>query len=107
MNINEIGKDCVKIAKDHGWIPKEEIDSIEEDKYYLATKVALIHSEVSEMLEAMRVNDWDNLVEEGIDVIIRTFEFLSCLKDVDIEKELFKKMEINRNRSFRHGGKLL
>lgn len=36
-----------------------------------------------------------------------TLEYLSCLKDVDIDKELQKKMEINDNRSYKHGGKLV
>lgn len=107
MKINKIGKECIKTAREHGFSPNEDIDNIEKNKWYLASKLALIHSEISEMLEAIREDNWNNMIEEGIDVIIRTLEYLSCLKDVNIEEELYKKMEINKNRKFKHGNKLI
>ena len=105
--LNRIARECWLTSKRNGFSPHENIDDISEYKYYLSTKIALIHSEASEMLEAIRINDFDNMIEEGIDVIIRTLEYLSCLKDVDIDKQLKKKMNKNNKRTFMHGGKLL
>ena len=107
MNLNDIARKCWETSNKSGFSPYDDIDNIKDHLYYLPTKIALIHSEVSEMLEAVRIDDFDNMVEEGIDVLIRTLEYLSSLKGVDIEKELQKKMEINSNRSYRHGGKLV
>ena len=107
MNLNKIAKECWKTANKNGFSPYEDIDNIKIYVFYLATKIALIHSEASEMLEAIRRNDFENMVEEAIDVIIRTLEYLSCLKDVDIDKELQRKMEINNNRPYKHGGKII
>lgn len=107
MNLNEIAKKCWETSNKSGFSPHKDIWDLFEHKYYLATKIALIHSEATEMLEAIRIGDLDNMVEEGIDVIIRTLEYLYSIKDTDIEKELQKKMEKNSNRPFKHGGKLI
>lgn len=107
VNFNTIAEECVEIAKEHGFSPHQNIEDIEKHKWYLATKIAFIHSEATEMLEALRVNNLNNMVHEGIDVLIRTLEYLSCLKGVDIDKEIRKKMEINKKRSYMHGGKIL
>jgi len=107
MNLNEVAKTCLNTAIKSGFSPNTNINDLEEYKYYLATKIALIHSEASEMLEALRVDDFDNMVEEAVDVLIRTLEYLSCLKGVDIDFELKKKMSINSKRKFRHGGKII
>ena len=53
------------------------------------------------------MEDFNNLIEEGIDVLIRTLEFLGCLKGVNIDFEYQRKMQINSERPVQHGGKLL
>jgi len=105
--LNLLGAECVAISKANGWNPMTEVYDLDKAKLYLGTKIALIHTECSEMMEAIRENDIGSLVGEGIDVLIRTLEFLACLKDVDIDKAFRKKMEFNKKRSYRHGGKLI
>jgi len=105
--INILAKECVEIAKEHGFSPHQDIEDVEKYKWYLATKIAFIHSEATEMLESLSNNDLIGMGKEAIDVIIRTLDFLSCLKGFDIDKELRKKMEINKKRSYMHGGKIL
>lgn len=105
--LNIIAKECLDIARINGFSPLSDIENLEDHKWYLATAITGIHSEASEMYEALRENDIAHMAMEGIDIIIRTLEFLSCLKDADIDKALRKKIEINRKRTHMHGGKLL
>lgn len=57
-------------------------------------------------LEAVRNRDPDNFAEELADVLIRV---LDCARGcgIDIGHEVAKKLEKNRGRGFRHGGKVL
>ena len=65
-------------------------------------KLALIHSEVSEALEAVRSGDQELFEEELADIIIRTLH-LSAALDIDIEAVVEQKVEHNRTRAYRHG----
>lgn len=57
--------------------------------YVVATKIALIHSEVSEMLEAHRTDaqddkiDFPGITAEAADVVIRICDLLGMLEDTD------------------------
>lgn len=73
--------------------------------YKIPSILALIHSEVSEALEAFRKRDIDNFKEEIADIIIRCFDLAGGIKDMDLEAEIDKKLEKNRKRGFKHGGK--
>jgi NTP pyrophosphatase (non-canonical NTP hydrolase) len=72
-------------------------------------KLCLIHSEVSEALEAFRngiepgQKGW--IGEELADVIIRIFD-LCCYLRIPIITEVERKHHFNQTRPFRHGGKL-
>ncbi len=68
----------------------------------VAEKLVLIHSEVSEALEAYRHKRFEGkhcFGEELADVIQRTLH-LAGVMNVDIEKEFLKKFEINKSRSW-------
>jgi NTP pyrophosphatase (non-canonical NTP hydrolase) len=68
--------------------------------------LALIHSEVSEALEAFRVGDRENFEEELADIAIRLLDLAGGLH-INLDQRIAEKMEKNRKRGFRHGGKAL
>lgn len=68
----------------------------------LPEKIALIHSEASEALEALRKNDMKGFAEELADIILRTID-LAEGASVDIVGELNKKFTFNKTRPYKHG----
>lgn len=94
--INQLCKEAFETAKSKGWHhePRET-----------GTLLALIHSEVSEALEADRKGDEEGFQEELADVCIRIFDLCGS-KKIDLEGAIQKKMERNKGRSYKHGGKL-
>lgn len=79
------------------------------DKY--AAKLALIHSEVTEVLEALRKSQGaDKVTEEFADILIRTFDLYGTLVEAgEAEPWLYdimrEKMETNKNRAPKHGNR--
>jgi len=74
--------------------------------------LCLLHSEVSEALEAYRNHDKENLGEELADIAIRLFDMVYGLKmqgeldiDYDLEEAIIAKDKINRERGYKHGSK--
>jgi NTP pyrophosphatase (non-canonical NTP hydrolase) len=76
------------------------------DPYEIPAVLALIHSEVSEALEAFRKAQPENFAEELADVVIRVVGLAHGL-NIDLGKEIAAKTEKNKQREFRHGGKKL
>jgi len=66
--------------------------------------LCLIHSEVSEALEAYRNRDRDNFCEELADIAIRLLDAAQAF-GVDLNNEIMRKHEKNKKRPWRHGGK--
>ncbi len=64
--------------------------------------IALMHSELSEALEGLRHNDWKNVAEELADTVIRIMDFCGG-RDIDLEKEILKKIKKNKKRPYKHG----
>lgn len=93
--INQYCEDAVAIAHSKGW---------HDDPKETGTMLALIHSEVSEALEADRIGDDENFAEELADVVIRVFDLCGFM-NIDLGTEIDKKMAKNRLRPHMHGGK--
>lgn len=79
------------------------------DKY--VAKLALIHSELTEVLEALRKSQGpDKVTEEFADVLIRTFDLYGVLVEAgEADPELWgimrDKMEVNAARAPKHGNR--
>lgn len=101
-NLNQLAADIREINRANGWNVTEPHQWA--DKYKVPAILALIHSEVSEALEAFRGDDKANFEEELADVIIRVLDCAGGL-DFDIDAAVLSKMEKNRGRGYRHGGK--
>ena len=90
----------------------------ELDANAIAAKLALIHSEVSEALEELRVHPVhhaytresdgkpEGFAVELADVVIRVMDLAGQL-GFDLEKAIATKHEFNETRPHRHGGKVL
>lgn len=68
----------------------------------VGTMIALVHSELSEALEADRHNDADNFAEELADVVIRIADMAGGM-GINLEQAIVDKMEINAGRAQLHG----
>ncbi|MDY0095388.1 MAG: nucleotide pyrophosphohydrolase [Candidatus Vecturithrix sp.] len=95
MEINDLARDVHNNAVDHGWW---------ESSRPIPELLCLVHSEVSEALEAYRNDDLNMFREEVADIIIRCLD-MSCALNIDIESEILRKHGINKSRPYRHGGK--
>lgn len=123
--INELSKEVHQNAVDKGWWEDKE-------SFNVAEKLMLIVSEVSEAMEADRKGkradmfgyEYDLKLESGkknktnrfefwikdtfedelADVAIRLFDLCDAMK-IDLQKHIELKMEYNKNREYKHGGK--
>lgn len=105
--IEEMQDEVRKVNYDLGWTPND---------LTFGDCMALLHSEVSEALEAYReigVSERtrdngkpDDVGSEFADVFIRLLD--DCDKyGIDLRREFERKIAYNRTREWRHGGKLM
>lgn len=123
--INELAKEINKTNKTKGFwdnmnysidITKDQVRVIGLSKHikdaFIAQKLALVHTEVSEAVEATRLEGYeengyglytkDSFVDELADTIIRVLDICGQL-DIDIEKQIEWKLNKNKSREFMHG----
>lgn len=106
---NALAKEVYDIAKSKGWHDKP-VD--------FGDCIANIHGEVSEAWEDYRNNKPLNemhyeadgkpcgIPSELADIIIRVLD--NCyMYDIDIDKAVIEKMEYNKTRQYKHGGKVI
>lgn len=92
--MSKIQKEAWRIAEEKGFHEGRE----------RAKVLALIHSEVSEALEADRVGDEENYAEELADIVIRVMDHCET-EGIDLESEIIRKNKENRQREHKHGKK--
>ena len=85
-----------KIAREKGWWEGQRNDG---------ELIALMHSELSEALEAMRNHgSQEDIAEELADCCIRIFDYCGA-RGIDLQKAIGKKIKKNRTRPYKHGNK--
>lgn len=98
---NRIAKKVYTNAVNHGFWKETPNDG---------ERMALIHAEISEALEALRegnpssskIIEYSNLEEELADAVIRIMDY-AFGKDLDIAGAILAKIEYNKNREYMHG----
>lgn len=100
--LNIMAEEVVEINRANGWNVLTPDDW--SDVHRMGTACALIHTEVSEAMEAVRHGDKDNFAEELADTLIRVLDTAGGL-EIDLDAVVRAKLEKNRGRGFRHGGK--
>ncbi len=86
-------KRCHEIAVSKGFWDQER---------NIGEALMLIVTDLAEAMEAHRHQDQENFKEEIADTFIRLFDLCGGLL-IDIQKEIEKKSEKNKNRPYKHG----
>jgi NTP pyrophosphatase (non-canonical NTP hydrolase) len=108
MRLDELAEDLHRVAKSKGFWDNYE-DAPNE---FICTKLALIHSEVTEVLEAIRKNkSEDEILDEFADIIIRTLDLYAGMNEnwfieyKSLDFAMSRKRQKNLSRPQLHGNK--
>ena len=100
--LSDLAEEIREINTANGWNVLQADEW--EDQYKIPAILALIHSEVSEALEAFRAGNRHLFCEELSDVLIRVLDSMPAVTS-DIDGAIRKKLEFNKTREYRYGGK--
>lgn len=111
MNLDEISKEIHLTSTEKGFwdYMYTNLAGPKDDFIFFAKQIAMIHSEATEVLEALRKDKGqDQVVEELADILIRVFDLYEGLKlngnvSDSLHETLEKKMGINKDRPRMHG----
>lgn len=104
MSLDELSIDIYDINEKHGFWNSGGLDD-----EVVGTKLALIHSEVTEVLEAVRKEQGSQaIVEEFADIVIRVLDLYRGMRELGMVSEslddvLQLKVEKNKLRPYKHG----
>lgn len=103
-------KEVAALNTEKGWRvkrhPRWQFWRKQPQEHNFGDYIALLHSELSEALEAYRVGDDALIGVELADVLIRLID-MADVYGIDLAKEFRDKMDFNWTRPYRHGGKKL
>lgn len=105
----ECMKSCYNTAVSKGWW-----GHVGGTPLVMASKISLMHSELSELLEVVRNGDgWSEKTpefkkseEELADLVIRVMDFAQHY-NIRLPEAIIAKMEFNKDRPYKHGGKTI
>jgi NTP pyrophosphatase (non-canonical NTP hydrolase) len=116
-SIRDIQDEVHYLARKKGWYDDAPAyEHSRESAAFLLSKLALVHSEVSEAVECVRAlkgptalpgadGKPEGLASELADIVIRVLD-LSGYIGIYLEDYILEKHKYNKDRSYRHGGKL-
>lgn len=110
MNLDNLAEDLHQTAIVKGfWKPMIDLQNEGEEFVFYAKQLAMIHSEATEVLEALRKEKGEQqVVEELADIIIRVLDLYAGLRDhsgftISLQKVLLDKARYNMSRPAKHG----
>lgn len=101
-DLQDLAREIRDINRANGWNVFEEHQW--SDMYKIPGVLALVHSEISEGLEAFRKDDKENFLEEMADGLIRILDCVGGMTD-NFDSVVRAKLDHNKTRGYRHGGK--
>jgi len=111
INLDLLAKDLHGTSAEKGfWDYMYNGEAPKADPFiFFAKQIAMVHSEATEVLEALRKDKGkDQVLEELADIVIRVLDLYEGLKvhgevDGSLEEVLISKAEINTHRPKMHG----
>lgn len=93
------------------YVAREYCHAVHGSKTQAICRARLIDTETEELTQAILKDDVPNLAEELADIVIRVLDFAGAWNEahpdqpIDLQTAVLAKIERNRARGYRHGGK--